>query len=912
MRAALLLIALAVLVSANAAGADPIDGSSAACTDFRLVVIPYVIESDVTDEGWVWVQRGNAGLPRFQSVSGAVTKSKIASNDTPSNHNSHDQDFDVLVDPGFAGLLSNVNGPNTGNRDNVEVDNGPDDLRPPTKLGVEWETGTFPSEKGQFVPERYFPRWAWPSVGDRVWANGHWVFDCGHGKEVGIEVLVPGSPPTILFFGEEYFRSEIHPPRAVASMRRQADVLPGTGTTRVPVTATDLYIHGEAGFVTDILNCGMSIIVDGVAPSGDPDACPTKTTPIAEDFEFDICLPPRPSLGARLAWRVEAGPANSVGGHAPQVSPIAAPPGCANDDAGDSIPSGDALESYDLVTALRVRIPLAGSGVADVETYSRKIVAGWVHPPASPLPHLRLTLDRVNTHVSGDGGVLASDDGELTFFYVNVDRAPNEWIRVADHAPVASNGNSVLNDVDPSLFGNSFIDLDGAAFDFYVPAGDDVGIAARVYDQDCYENDFGDHTLSIGTYAGCAVDIDETGGSDDLDRLDVRLGPPTFDGPAELGSCPGVGPVGSASCNVTTVWKPRIFSVSPPTVVPRPDYELDFTLERLALGDEDRADLSVAKGCRHEGDLLLVGQPLSCTITVRNQGPGLPRGVLVTDTISGTLAPSEYAIGVPTLQVGDGPVTTPCTVSANGFSCPIETIPVGEAATIDVSIVLATVGTITNGARAATASEDAQGANDEASVTEAVYCATRTVYTGVTTADYHDPATVSAILDCVGNPLAGKGIVFTLGGVDTCSAQTDPSGTATCILVPTRRPASYDLVASFAEPQSLYLPSSDTETFVVTKEQTRLTFEGAGAAFRGRPVALRAKLVEDDGRPVDAGRPVRFQLGTQSCVGVTDATGGARCTIVVNQTAGTKWLSLGFAGDPFYLPSAASASVVVR
>jgi len=714
-----IVLAVVFFAGVDAVAVEPIDGSSAACTNFRLVVIPGFLEFDITDEGWVWLQRDDPSLPRFQSVSGVAVASDVAYNDTPANHNSHDQDFAILVDEAYDGLLSNVNRPNTAGLDNLEADDGDDDLRTPTRIGVEWELGTFPGEKGQTVPQRYFPRWAWPSVGDRVWTNGHWVFDCGHGKSVGVfrPNPIPGGIPPIVFVGDEFFRTEIHPARAIATMRQQADTLPGTGTTPVPVTATDLYIHGEAGFVTDILNCGMSIVVDGVGGGGDPDACPTKTSPIAENFDFDICLPPRQAPGAEVAWRIENGPANSVPGRDPMVTPVSpAPPGCANDDVAEERNPADTSESYDLATALHVRVPLGGSGVGDVESYARRIVAGWIDPPDPPLAHLRLTLDRLNVHSSGDGGTIASDDGELTFSFVNVDRAPNEWIRIADYAPVAGNGNSVLNDYDPSLFGDSFTDLTGALFEFYVRNGQDIGIAANAYDQDCYDNDFGDHTLSLGTYISCAVDVDETGNNDPLMPVDVRLVPGDYGNPVPgLGDCPGVaGATGSASCNVTTPQTPRLKDIGPPPVIElRPDYELDFTLEKLALTDEDQADLTVEKTCTHDGEVLLVGRPLVCTITVANSGPGLPRGVSIVDEITGSLSPSQYTIGTPT--------GAPCSVSASGFSCSLDTLKVDGSVTISVTIVPNVPGTIVNQASASTSSTDIDSTNDDASSTNVVF-----------------------------------------------------------------------------------------------------------------------------------------------------------------------------------------------
>ena len=63
------------------------------------------------------------------------------------------------------------------------VDPGQDDLlsvQPSDYLGVEWETGIRPWEKSGDGAAPSVPKWMWPADGDRVWAEGHWVFDCGH------------------------------------------------------------------------------------------------------------------------------------------------------------------------------------------------------------------------------------------------------------------------------------------------------------------------------------------------------------------------------------------------------------------------------------------------------------------------------------------------------------------------------------------------------------------------------------------------------------------------------------------------------------------------------------------------------------------------------------------------------------
>jgi hypothetical protein len=457
---------------------------------------------------------------------------------------------------------------------------------------------------------------------------------------------------------------------------------------------------------------------------GNGDSCEVKTTPIAANYEFDICLPPRPSLTAELSWRFEAGPGNTVTSHEVDIDEVTAPPGCANDDVAEERNPSDPEESYDLTTALHVLVPLDGSGVGDLETYARRIVAGWIDPPDSPLAHLRMTLDGVNVHSSGDGGIIASDDGELTFFFANVDRASDEWLRVADYAETFDNGNSVLNDYDPSLFGDSIRLLTGGILDFYVRNGQDVGVHARVYDQDCYDDHFGNHHLRVTSpYVSCAIDIDETGNNDPLAKLDVSLLAPDYhsDPALVLGTCPGVAAApGSVVCNVTAPWTPRLKSISPVVIENRPDYELDFTLARLALTNEDTSDLGVEKSCTHTGEVLVVGQALTCTITVENHGPGLPRGLLVTDSIAG-LSAAQYAIGTPTLQIGAGTPTTSCTVGAAGFTCPLETLRVGGTATVRVTITPSAPGTLVNGASVSTASTDPMAGNDADSDTTIVF-----------------------------------------------------------------------------------------------------------------------------------------------------------------------------------------------
>jgi hypothetical protein len=56
----------------------------------------------------------------------------------------------------------------------------------------------------------------------------------------------------------------------------------------------------------------------------------------------------------------------------------------------------------------------------------------------------------------------------------------------------------------PELLGHSFVDLTGATWDFYVREGQALNLRARGFEQDCYDQFFGEHTLNVLTpYAYC-------------------------------------------------------------------------------------------------------------------------------------------------------------------------------------------------------------------------------------------------------------------------------------------------------------------------------------------------------------------------------------------------------------------------
>ena len=195
--------------------------------------------------------------------------------------------------------------------------------------------------------------------------------------------------------------------------------------------------------------------------------------------------------------------------------------------------------------------------------------------------------------------------------------------------------------------------------------------------------------------------------------------------------------------------------------------------------------------------------------------------------------------------------------------------------------------------------------------------ATALTYTGDTTADFHDPATLTAVLTDISVsppvPILGVPVNFTIG-IQPCSAKTDINGQASCPITLNQVPGNnYTVTASFAG-NGLFLPSSTSKPFTITKEETTLTYTGDTLIANGGTAHLSGILMEDGVVPI-AGRTVTFTLGTvtpQSCSGTTDATGTAQCPISpVAQPLGPGTVSANFAGDQFYLPSSATAQTLI-
>jgi hypothetical protein len=110
-------------------------------------------------------------------------------------------------------------------------------------------------------------------------------------------------------------------------------------------------------------------------------------------------------------------------------------------------------------------------------------------------------------------------------------------------------------------------------------------------------------------------------------------------------------------------------------------------------------------------------------------------------------------------------------------------------------------------------------------------------------------------------------------------------------------------------------PGSHTAQVTLGSRQIEASLSNLGPASGefADPVALAADLtVKGSGAPVP-GEPVVLSIGTQSCVGVTDAAGHVSCELAaLTQDPGAYSLSASFAGDAAYASTSASTAFTIE
>ncbi|HEX8150116.1 MAG TPA: hypothetical protein VF591_23230, partial [Pyrinomonadaceae bacterium] len=181
-------------------------------------------------------------------------------------------------------------------------------------------------------------------------------------------------------------------------------------------------------------------------------------------------------------------------------------------------------------------------------------------------------------------------------------------------------------------------------------------------------------------------------------------------------------------------------------------------------------------------------------------------------------------------------------------------------------------------------------------------------YTGRPETFCDEPLPVSALLtDECGNPLAGRRVGFTAGGV-TASASTDDKGVAVTSLVP---PSPAPTLSINFEGDDDYAPARDSAAVRVERVKTSLRYAGGATLAAGTGESVSAVLTEAlDGSPV-AGAVLNFEVGSVRTSATTDADGRAAATVQLpdTETFERAPLKITFAGDDCRGPASATADV---
>jgi hypothetical protein len=320
---------------------------------------------------WAPVVNGSSPLSAPVLLHGTAIASRVSRDDFPAGHVRYDQNTDLLLDPADAGLLAtgNVFGPES---------------EPVPHLEMEWETGSFPD-------------WAWPGEGDRVVALGRWIFDCGHPDPV--PGICRGAANFCLLDGDcgagglcdgtvWNFRSELHPPQAVAVIRQGRGALlgreSGEDEEAVPATRADVIVSPDGGAAADACVVSHKRSIEEVIgapcfPLQSPLALfPPDAPPLnSRDFSFDVPLPAGPR-GHGAIWRVLQRPTPNLLG----------PPVPARFDVEPSLrgPHPRLRVTVRMTEPVNGRLPTG---------FAATLFAGWRQARTHDLEHLRVTVEGV-------------------------------------------------------------------------------------------------------------------------------------------------------------------------------------------------------------------------------------------------------------------------------------------------------------------------------------------------------------------------------------------------------------------------------------------------------------------------------------------------------------------------------------
>ncbi len=129
--------------------------------------------------------------------------------------------------------------------------------------------------------------------------------------------------------------------------------------------------------------------------------------------------------------------------------------------------------------------------------------------------------------------------------------------------------------------------------------------------------------------------------------------------------------------------------------------------------------------------------------------------------------------------------------------------------------------------------------------------------------NFSSPTPVSAVLtdSATNTPIPDEQVTFTLNGTETCTATTDSTGTATCVITPGEPSSSYTLTASFSGDSSQSTPIGSDSQFEQFHGDPRLQLVDLHRPHDGEQRLERDARRHADDRHADVGHAASDQGG---------------------------------------------------
>ena len=376
------------------AGPSPLDGHAYPCGCHsrddapKAAVLDALKRAIRTLPSWVPVCRdAKTGFPEIghREVEGTLVRSFQTWTDVPmlAWHHYYDWNLHVLPSTGFEFCRSEANEPPSQEElreRNSEIPVighlfGSTQYQAVVKgknVECEWDCGAFGNRPGPMFLEN----WLWPMAGERVWVMGRNIYDCGHPKGAR-----DGDQKTGAHAGK--MRSELHPCRAVATARWEAEAFPENGGSYVPAIKFMFFASRKGGYwnYEKLADSDFTFIVD--LPKVTPPQAPFPISHTGKIPHNTIVIRPR------LLKKIDYTPFQSSKATfltAATADPIVELVMPFNPDAPQ----------------VKVKVPV--TSVADSDCYGFILSLGWHDPDGSQAATVRkctVTFEKVVT-----GGIL--------------------------------------------------------------------------------------------------------------------------------------------------------------------------------------------------------------------------------------------------------------------------------------------------------------------------------------------------------------------------------------------------------------------------------------------------------------------------------------------------------------------------